>query len=68
MEIVLNDENIQMEIAVLQNAGVVVKAYIACDDRYKAVKKLKTLGIEVISTGLPLTQFPKAHDCSVITV
>lgn len=59
-EVTVNNTIIQNELKEMQNAGVEIKACIACANRYGVTEKLQDLGIEVISMGLPLTEELKA--------
>lgn len=60
------DEELQVELKELEEAGVELQACKACADRYGVSEKLKTLGIEVIYMGVPLTKYLRSH-YSVIT-
>ena len=59
-EVAVNNVIIQNELKEMQNAGVKIKACIACANRYGVTENLRDLGIEVISMGLPLTEELKA--------
>ncbi|MGP8052075.1 MAG: DsrE family protein [Desulfobaccales bacterium] len=53
------DLELQEELADLQAVGVELQACKACADLYGATDKLRSLGIEVIYMGAPLTEMLK---------
>lgn len=60
------DEELQVELKELEEAGVELQACKACADRYGVSDKLSSLGIEVIYMGGPLTKYLQ-EGYSVIT-
>ncbi len=56
------DESIQEKIERAIQAGVSVKACIACANMLQVTDKLKSLNIEVYGMGLPLTNVLKANE------
>ncbi len=55
-KLLASDPALQAEIRKMKKAGVKVQACIACASRYKLVKKLRSLGVEVKPMGPPLTR------------
>jgi hypothetical protein len=53
------DRELQEELEDLKAAGVELQACKACADLYGVAEKLKSLGIEVIYMGVPLTEMLK---------
>lgn len=66
-KLLVDDEAIQREIAKLKDAGVTVRACLACADMYGIAEDLRALGLEVIYMGEPLSDFIKSPDWAVIT-
>ncbi len=66
-EVTVENELIQKELKAMAEAGVKLKACIACANNYGVADKLSALGIEVISMGPPLTEELK-KGTKVITV
>jgi hypothetical protein len=58
-KLLAEDEGLQAELQEMKKAGVEVHACKACADRYSASEKLKSLGIDVIYMGQPLTRYLK---------
>jgi hypothetical protein len=54
------DQELQEELEELKAAGVKLLACKACADLYGVTDELRTLGIEVIYMGQPLTEMLKA--------
>ncbi len=54
-----HDLDLQAEVAICREAGVDVLACKACADRYGVSDKLKSLGIDVVFMGEPLTRYLK---------
>ena len=59
-QLLATDQEIQKGLEELKTVGVEVQACRACADSYGVSDKLKSLGIEVIYMGEPLTQMLKA--------
>ncbi len=53
------DQELQKELEDLKAAGVELQACRACADLYGVTDKLKSLGIDVIYMGAPLTEMLK---------
>ena len=53
------DRELQEELEDLKAVGVELQACKACADLYGVTEKLKSLGIEVIYMGVPLTEMLK---------
>ncbi len=58
-QLLTTDLELQEELEDLKAAGVELQACKACADLYGVTDKLKSLGIEVIYMGVPLTQMLK---------
>ena len=58
-QLLANDQEIQKGLEELKTVGVEVQAYRACADSYGVTDRLKSLGVEVIYMGEPLTQMLK---------
>ena len=58
-QLLTTDLELQDELEDLKAAGVELQACKACADLYGVTDKLKSLGIEVIYMGVPLTQMLK---------
>ena len=58
-QLLTTDLELQEELEDLKAAGVELQACKACADLYGVTDKLKSLGIEVIYMGVPLTQVLK---------
>jgi len=56
VKLVIGDEDIQHQIAIMQNVGVKLFACVTCADRYGVADQLRALNIEVIPMGKPLTE------------
>jgi len=57
--LVAKDDEVQMVISSMLEAGVKVKACKACSDKVNATEKLLELGVEVMYMGESLTQIIK---------
>jgi hypothetical protein len=66
-KIAAENKTIQKELKEMKEAGVNIKACLACAKNYGVVEKLKDLDIEVIYMGQPLTEELK-KGTSVITI
>lgn len=62
-----HDEELQEQVAAMQEVGVVFKACKACSDSYGVSEKLQELGVDVKYMGVELTEFIAADDWDVIT-
>ncbi len=60
------DQELQMEVAKMKEAGVELVACKACSDSYGVSDKLEELGVEVKYMGRPLTDMLKG-DWAVVT-
>lgn len=61
------DEELQEQVAAMQEVGVVFKACKACSDSYGVSEQLQELGVNVKYMGVELTEFIAADDWDVIT-
>ncbi|MGO8760726.1 MAG: DsrE family protein [Desulfobaccales bacterium] len=59
-KLLATDQAMQTGLAQLKAAGVELMACQACADRYGVTEKLRTLGVEVIYMGKPLTEMLKS--------
>lgn len=66
-KLLAQDEELQERVRQMIASGVDVVACIACANMHGATEKLESLGIEVKSMGLPLTQLLKAGK-KIITI
>jgi len=62
-----HDEELQEQVAAMQEVGVVFKACKACSDSYGVSEQLQELGVNVKYMGVELTEFIAADDWNVIT-
>lgn len=58
-QLLATDQDLQKELEELKAAGVELQACKACADLYGVTDKLKSLGIEVLYIGGPLTEMLK---------
>jgi hypothetical protein len=58
-KLLANEVELQEELEELKLSGVELQACQACADQYGVSEKLRSLGIEVISMGLPITSYLK---------
>ncbi len=66
-KLVAEDESIQEAIKKAQEAGVQVRACIACANQFGVTEKLESLGITVLSMGQPLTEIIQNNE-KLITI
>jgi hypothetical protein len=62
-----HDLELQQQVAVMREAGVVLKACKACADSYGVSEKLQELGVEVKYMGVELTELIASPDWHTIT-
>ncbi len=60
-KLLANDEELQKQLKIMQDNGVVVEACVNCADMYGVSEDLKALGIDVKGMGKPLTDRLKAN-------
>lgn len=65
-KLLAQDEELQIEIKKMKNAGVQLLACKACADSYRVSENLNRVGVQVQYMGLPLTQYLK-ENCKVLT-
>lgn len=65
-KLLVEDEELQAELAVMMELGVRVGACKACADSYPITEQLEELGVEVFYTGQFLTDWIRS-EASVIT-
>jgi hypothetical protein len=58
--LLVGDKDIEAKVKAMKADGVVVRACIACARSYGLVEKLRTMGIEVLAMGQPLTELLKS--------
>lgn len=56
------DEDVQNELAILQNLGVPIRVCMACAVRYGVARKLSDMGYEVKGMGEHLTELLAGND------
>ncbi len=61
------NQDLQLELKKLKNAGVALEASKGCADRYQIADNLIRLGFDVKLMGPPLTQMLKS-DCKILSV
>ncbi len=66
-KLVAEDESIQEKIKMAQHVGIKVRACITCAEMFGVADKLKSLDIEVIGMGVPLTEILKSEE-KLITI
>ncbi|MBS2213263.1 DsrE family protein [Carboxylicivirga mesophila] len=60
-QLLANDKELQEQLKIMQNNGVVVEACVNCADMYGISDELRALGVEVKGMGKPLTERLKAN-------
>lgn len=61
-----NDEEVQFELDLVQQSGIMVEACRGCTEAYGVTSQIKSLGIDVKYMGEALTQYLQS-DARVIT-
>lgn len=60
-KLLVENKELQAEIAAMKKVGVKVEACVACARRYNAVDKIKAMDIDVKGMGVPLSNRLKAN-------
>ncbi len=58
-KMVAENQDIQQIVTKMKDSGVIVNACIACANGYGVTDNLKSLGVEVVPMGVPLTRYLK---------
>ena len=66
-QVLATDTELQEQMKVVRDSGVVFNACVVCTDDYGVSDKLKELGVELIHTGEMLTEALQSEDIKVIT-
>ena len=66
-QILATDTELQEQMKVVRDSGVVFNACIVCTDDYGVSDKLIELGVKLIHTGEMLTEALQSDDIKVIT-
>ena len=67
VKLLAHDKELQEQLKIVQDTGVIFNACIVCSDEYGVSDKLKDLDIELTHTGEMLTQALQSDDIKVIT-
>lgn len=61
------DKDLQAKVKAMMKDGIVVQACIVCAESYGVVEQLRSLGIEVLAYGKPLTKLSKDPAVKLMT-
>ena len=60
------DKDIEAEVLAMKEEGITVRACVVCADSYGVVDRLRSIGLEVLGMGRPLTELLRS-DAKVVT-